>query len=115
MHFGTIATPYERVLVGYLALQEEEHQHADEVPVGAAPAPPLGQRLLGQGVVTAEQPGGDTRGERTMETTKQQTVRRERGIDGERPRKREDGIPSVKIKIRRLIMKVGVWGGGIGS
>lgn len=40
----------------YLALQEEEHQHADEVSVGAAPPASLGQRLFGLRVVTAEQP-----------------------------------------------------------
>lgn len=40
----------------YLALQEEEHQHADEVSIGAAPPAALGQRLFGLWVVAAEQP-----------------------------------------------------------
>ena len=40
----------------YLALQKEEHQHADEVPVGAAPPSALRQSFFRLWVVTTEQP-----------------------------------------------------------
>lgn len=40
----------------YLALQEEEHQHADEVSVGAAPPSALRQRLFCLRIVTTKQP-----------------------------------------------------------
>ena len=42
----------------HLALQEEEHQHADEVSIWTAPPSSLSQGLLCLGVMSAEQSGG---------------------------------------------------------
>lgn len=50
--------------VCYLTLQEEEHQHADEIPIGAAPPSALSQRFFRLRIVTTEQPDRQRGGER---------------------------------------------------
>lgn len=43
----------------YLALQEEENQHPDEIPIGTAPPSPLSQSFFSLWVMATEQPGVD--------------------------------------------------------
>lgn len=40
----------------YLTLQEEEHQHADEISIGAAPASALSQSFFCLWIMSTEQP-----------------------------------------------------------
>lgn len=42
----------------YLTLQKEEHQHADEIPVGTAPPTPFGQSFFCLRIVATEQSVG---------------------------------------------------------
>lgn len=80
----------------YLALQEEEHQHADEVPVGAAPAAPFSQRLFGLRVVAAEQP------ERKKRTAGRRGWERGGGGGGGYQRKTPQGLKQAEAKRRKV-------------
>lgn len=50
----------------YLTLQEEEHQHADEISVGAAPPSALSQRFFCLWIMTTEQPDRQRKGEKEI-------------------------------------------------
>lgn len=47
----------------YLTLQEEEHQHAEEISVGAAPPSALSQRFFCLWIMTTEQPDRQRKGD----------------------------------------------------
>lgn len=74
----------------YLALQKEEHEHADEISVGTAPPSALSQRLFCLWVMTTEQPdrerGRWKRGGREI----RREIREKRNRQEERAKKSKD-------------------------